>query len=193
MAKAGKKRTAEKLEQSEIAISRAMAAFKLSGRLMPAFLAEYEKFENQTSAGQSVGVSHDTVAKWKKNPDFISLFTAAHIRAQRKHNDNLRASMIQRAINGSPEILTYQGKVMRDEKGNPIVQKRIFETQLTMFMAKNRMPDEFRDKFEYEVNGQIIVTLASEFLAIVRRLAPPEVSNSIQKELETLSAKMTHT
>lgn len=182
-----------KSAEHETLLARVMPLFPRTGHLMAAFLDEYEKTENQSLASKAVGVGHDAVAAWKKNPDFMTLFTATHIRAQKKNNDNLRASMLQRGINGNPHYLIRNGVIQRDEQGNPIVAYRDFETQLTMFLAKNRMPDEFKDKFEYEISGQLIITLASEFIAIVRRNAPPEIANSIEKELETLSAKLSST
>lgn len=190
---AKKKGMAESIAKSDTPIARAMAAFPRSGHLMQPFLDAYEKTENQTQATALVGSNHQTVADWKKNPDFMKLFTESHIRAHSKNNDNMKASAVQRAINGSPRYLTHAGQIVKDEKGNPVIVSRDFETQLTMFMLKNRMPDEFRDKFEHEISGQLIVTLASEFLSIVRRHATPEVTTSIQKELETLSAKLSAT
>lgn len=173
--------------------TRAMKGFPRSGHLMRPFLDEYEKTENQTLASKNVGVSHESVAHWKKQPAFMALFTAAHIRAAKKNNDNLKGSALQRAMNGNPHYLIRNGAIVRDDAGNPVVAYRDFETQLTMFMLKNRMPDEFRDKFEHEISGQLVVTLASEFIAIVRRHATPEIATSIQKELETLSAKLAGT
>lgn len=187
-----KKPKAEATDGTESPIARAKAAFPRSGHLMEPFLAEYEKTENQSLATKTVGSNHDTVANWKKNPDFMKLFTEAHIRAHSKNNDSLKSSALQRAINGTVRYVMHAGKIVMDAGNQPIVN-RDFETQLTMFMLKNRMPDEFRDKFEHEISGQLIVTLASEFLSIVRKHATPEVTTSIQKELETLSAKLVNT
>lgn len=182
-----------KTVKTDAHLTRAMACFKKTGHLMPAFLESYERTENQTLSSKEVGVAHDMVTQWKKNPDFMVLFTATHLRAQKKNNDNLKASALQRSVNGNAHYLIRNGQFVLDTDGNRMVAYRDFETQLTMFMLKNRMPDEFRDKFEHEISGQLIVTLAAEFLAVVRRHTTPEVSNSIQKELETLSAKLVNT
>ncbi len=134
----------------------------------------------------------DMATAIKKNEDFMALFTASHIRAQRKNNDNLKSSALQRAINGNAHFVIDKvtGLPRRDENNQPIVSYRDFETQLTMFMLKNRMPDEFRDKFEHEISGQIIMTLTSEFSAILKKHVPVQFMPAITKDLETLSAKM---
>lgn len=192
MAKKGKG-NAEQVDQTAATLARVKLKFPRVGHLIQPFLDEYEKTENCTLSAKNVGVGHDSIAAWRKNDDFMGLFTAAHLRAQSRNNDNLKGSALQRAINGNPHYLIKNGEIIKDAKGNPVIGYRDFETNLTMFMLKNRMPDEFKDKFEHEINGQIIVTLASEFLSIVRRHVTPEVSNSIQKELETLSAKLAST
>jgi hypothetical protein len=174
-------------------LTRAQDAFKKTGHLIPAFLEAYERTESCQISADRAGVSAVMVSRWKKNESFMTLFTSAHLRAQNKNNDNLKTSALQRAINGTPHYLIRNGVIARDEQGNQIVAFRDFETQLTMFMLKNRLPDEFKDKFEHEISGQLIVTLASEFIAIVRRNASPEISSAIEKELETLSAKMNAT
>ncbi len=181
-----------KTAQHEQLLSRVKPLFPRTGHLMQAFLDAYEKTENQSLAGKEVGVGHDAVAAWKKNEDFMALFTASHIRAQRKNNDNLKSSALQRAINGNAHFVIDKvtGLPRRDENNQPIVSYRDFETQLTMFMLKNRMPDEFRDKFEHEISGQIIMTLTSEFSAILKKHVPVQFMPAITKDLETLSAKM---
>lgn len=188
-----KKKSTAQADVTAPSIARAKAAFPKSGHLMEPFLAEYEKTENQTLAGKTVGIGHDAVAAWKKNPDFMGLFTAAHLRAHAKNNDNLKASALQRAVNGNAHFLIRNGQFVLDGEGQRIVAYRDFETQLTMFMLKNRMPDEFRDKFEHEITGQILMTLTSEFSAILRKHVPAQFMPAIQKELETLSAKMSST
>lgn len=164
-----------------------------TAHLMQPFLDEYEKTENQTLAAKSVGVNPDTVLQWKKDPAFMKRFTEAHLRAQKKNNDNLKASALQRAINGNAHVLIRNGQIVRDEHGQPVVAYRDFETQLTMFMLKNRMPDEFKDKFEHEISGQVIMTLTSEFSSILKKHVPAQFMPAIEKELETLSAKLAAT
>lgn len=172
--------------------ARLRLAFPKSWNFMKPFLDDYEKTESITISSKNVGISRDTVAVWKHNDDFLGLFTKSHISAANRNNDNLKTSALARAINGNPHYLIDRktGSVMRDINNQPIVQFRDYETQLTMFMLKNRMPEEFKDKFEHEINGQLVITLASEFLAIVRRHATPQISDAIQKDLETLSAKL---
>ncbi len=188
-------KAAAKHESPETLIARVKPLFSKTGHLIPAFLDAYEKTENQSLASKEVGVGHDAVAAWKKNSDFMTLFTAAHLRAQKKNNDNLRASMLQRGINGNAHYVTDKktGLPVRDEHGNPIVSYRDFETQLTIFLAKNRMPDEFRDKFEHEITGQILMTLTAEFSAILRKHVPAQFMPAITKELETMTAKLAGT
>lgn len=174
-------------------IARVKSRFPKVGHLIEPFLAEYEKTENCSLAAKTVGVGHMSVTDWRKDADFMSLFTAAHLRAQSKNNDNLKASALQRAVNGNAHYLIRNGQFVLDAEGNRIVAYRDFETQLTMFMLKNRMPDEFRDKFEHEITGQILMTLTSEFSAILRKHVPAQFMPAITKELETLSAKMSST
>lgn len=182
--------TPERPDNTERLFARVNKAFPRTKHLIRPFLDEYEKTENQTLSGKAVGIGHTAVADWKKNDDFMKLFTAAHIRAQKKNNDNLKSSALQRAIHGNAHFIIRNGVIQRDEQGNPIVAYRDFETQLTMFMLKNRMPDEFKDKFEHEITGQILVSLTSEFSAILRKHVPVQFMPAITKELETLSAKL---
>lgn len=163
--------------------------------LQPAFLEEYKKTENQTLAARAVGVDPTTVSRWKKNKAFMKLFTEAHIEAQSLNNDGMKKTALELGISGNPHYVVDRktGKYVLDDKGQPVVLYREFYPNLTQFLLKNRLPDEFKDKFEHEVSGQLIVTLASEFLAIVRKHVPLEQLPAIQKELETLSAKLINT
>lgn len=177
-------------ETSEAIIARLKEFFPRTVNLIPLWLAAYERTESQSIANQEVGVNHDTVARWKKNADFIGLFTGSHLRAQAKWNEDLKASAIQRATFGNPHLLVRGGAIVKDEKGKAIVTYRDYETQLTMFMLKNRMPDQFKDKFEHEITGQILLNLTSEFSAILRKHVPAQFMPAIAKDLETLSAKL---
>lgn len=176
--------------EPEVLLARVKPLFPRTGHLIVAWLASYERTESNSLANQEVGISHDTIAQWKKNEDFMALFTAAHLRAQAKWNEDLKASAIQRATFGNPHFLIRAGAIVKDEKGKPVIAYRDFETQLTMFMLKNRMPDQFKDKFEHEITGQILINLASEFSAILRKHVPVQFMPAIQKELETLSARL---
>ena len=158
--------------------------------LQEPFLKAYEEIENETLAGHQVGVPIEIISAWKRNEEFLKRFTLAHHKAQHKHNDLLRTSMIQRAIKGSPHFIIKNGDFVRDSKGEKIVAYYDQEPQLTMFVAKNRMPDEFRDKFEHEITGKIVQILVSEFVSILHRNLPTNALPPIQKELETLSAKL---
>lgn len=157
------------------------------------FLEAYERLENQTLACEEIGIGINTVTQWKKDPKFAELMAEAHIRAQQKNNDLLRQSMISRAIRGTPRYAIKNGQFLLDKTGKKIVLYNEYETNLTMFVAKNRLPDEYRDKFEHEISGQVVMTMAAEMLSIIRRLCPPQLCSEIQKELETLSAKLVTT
>lgn len=158
--------------------------------LKPKFLEAYEELENQTLASEKVGISMDTIANWKKDPAFMALFVSSHMRAQQKNNDLLRSSMLQRGIRGNPHYLIRNGEIVRDKENRAVVAYYDQETQLTLFLAKNRMPDEFRDKFELEITGQIVKQLTTEFFGILRRRLSPAQLIPIQKELETMTAKL---
>ena len=168
--------------------------------LTQAFLDAYRKCGAITVASQEVGVSIETVWKWKKDKDFIKEFTRVDLEAQREINDKLRASALQRAVRGNPHFLIKDGQIVKDiSTGKPVVAYYDFETALTIFMLKNRLPDEFKDRIEQEIDITIINTLSAEVLAIIRRNVPetcPHCKNSlaitpkIAGELETLSAKL---
>lgn len=166
------------------------------GHLKPLFLEEYAKCENQSQAAEAVGLSQDTISRWKKkDAKFMADLTAAHLAAVQKNNDGLKKTTIQLGIQGNPHyaIDKKTGAYILDARGNRVVMYREFYPNLNQFLLKNRLPEEFKDKFEYEISGQLIVTLASEFIAIVRRNAPIEVATSIEKELEMLSTKLMNT
>lgn len=158
--------------------------------LQEPFLRSYEETENLTLSAERVGVSYETVNRWKKEPVFMRKFLKAHFKAQQKNNDLLRSSLIQRAVRGTPHFLIRNGAFVRDEQGNKVVAYYDQEPQLTLFVAKNRLPDEFRDKFEFEITGQIVKMLVTEFFGVLRRRLTPEQVIPIQQELETLSAKL---
>lgn len=176
--------------ESTPAHAKSRRKFTKTGHLQQPWLEAYEEVENHTIASQRVGVSMDTVAEWKKDSSFMKRFLKAHFRAQQKNNDRLRTSLIQRAISGTPHFLIKNGDFVRDAQGNRIVAYYDQEPQLTLFVAKNRLPDEFRDKFEFEITGQIVKMLVTEFFGILRRRLTPEQVIPIQQELETLSAKL---
>jgi hypothetical protein len=146
--------------QAQIA-SEASRASTSRVHLKEPFLKAYQELENETLACQKVGIPDSSlISYWKSHDEqFLKAFTTAHHKAQRKHNDLLRTSMIQRAIKGTPHYLIKGGEYVRDEKGERVVAWYDQEPQLTMFVAKNRMPDEFRDKFEHEITGKLIQML----------------------------------
>lgn len=163
--------------------------------LIPKFLEAYKKCESQIEACRAVGIDTTTIGRWKRDPKFQEMFTKAHLEAVEHNNDGLKRTALSLGISGNPHFAIDKktGKPMKDEQGKPIVLYREFYPQLQQFLLKNRLPDEFKDKFEHEVTGQIVTQLSSEFLAIIRRIVPPTLMPAIQKELETLSAKMTST
>lgn len=163
--------------------------------LIPAFLEAYRLCENQTEAAKSVGINPATISRWKRDPKFTAMLTQAHLEAVQINNDGLKRTAIRLGIEGNPHhaIDKKTGLPMKDEKGKNIVLYKEYYPHLQQFLLKNRLPDEFKDKFEHEVTGQIVTQLSSEFLAIIRRIVPPTLMPAIQKELETLSAKMTST
>lgn len=186
--------------EAEAVLARAQAAFPKSGHLMPAFLQAYEETENQSIAGKRVNVGHDAIAAWKKNKDFMVLFTAAHLRGAARHNDDLRTSAIQRGIRGTPKYATKNGQLVLDEKTKkPIIIGWDHETNLTIFLLKNRMPGEFSDRIQHDINVEIINILTGEIGAIIRRKVPDfcphcktalNLTPAIVEEMQTLASRI---
>ncbi len=170
--------------------------------LIQPFLDSYRKYGVIYAAAADVGIDPLTVYKWKKDKQFIAAFTKIDLEKSREDNEKLRASAMQRAIRGNPHFLIKEGQIVKDPgTGKPVVAYYDFETALTIFMLKNRLPDEFRDRIEQEIDLTIISTLSAEVLSIIRRNVPetcPHCKNSlaitpkIAGELETLSAKLSN-
>lgn len=158
--------------------------------IKPLFLEEYKKTESQTEAAKRVGVSPDTVSKWKRDKKFLAEFTKAHLEAVQQNNDQIKRTTMQLAAFGNPHYLIRNGQFVLDANGKKVLAYSEFYPQLNQFMLKNRLPEEFKDKFEHEITGQLVVQLASEFLAIIRKVVPAPLVPAIQKELEALSAKL---
>jgi len=175
----------------DLALARVTALFPRSGHLIKPWLDSYRETESIMMACDAAGVSRTTVGEWRKHEDFKILFTDAHLKAQSRNNDLLRKTAIQLATVGAPHFLIKNGAHVLDANGRRVIAYYDHYPQLIAFMLKNRLPNEFKDKFEHEINSQLVSALVSEFISIVKRIATPELSEKIQKELETLSAKMT--
>ncbi len=158
--------------------------------IKPLFLAEYKKTESITEASKRVGISNSTVSHWKRDKKFLAAFTQAHLEAVQANNDAVKRTTMQLAAYGNPHYLIRNGQFVFDAEGKKVLAYSEFYPQLNQFILKNRLPEEFKDKFEHEITGQLVVQLASEFLAIIRKVVPAPLVPAIQKELETLSAKL---
>lgn len=177
----------------DAALARAMAEFPRSRDLMRPFLDAYRETESITMACEQVGISRATVWEWRKNEDFRIVFTDNHLKAQAKNNDLLRKTAIQLSTVGSPHWVMDKktGMPALDANGRRIVAYYDHYPQLIAFMLKNRLPNEFKDKFEHEINTKLVTMLVSEFISIIKRQTSPDITEKIQKELETSLAKMT--
>lgn len=100
---------------------------------------------------EKLGISRSTFSLWKKkHPKFLEVLKIGKKIADQK----VVQSLYQRALGYShPEIhiSTDKGKVIKTN----IIKHYPPDTTACIYWTKNRMPDEWRDKLNYEHSGSV--------------------------------------
>lgn len=107
-----------------------------------AFLVAYSVTGTAVAAAEASGVSRRSHNLWLENterwPAYIEAFKAANdIFGERLENETYR-----RAVSGVQRVRIHAGKVVCDEKGNPIVELEYSDRLLELLLA-GRMPDKY--------------------------------------------------
>jgi hypothetical protein len=130
-----------------------------------AFLASYSAKFSIAATCAIVGVGRATVFRWRENdPIFAERFNAIDSQI----TDTLQARAITRALTDADQS----------------------SATLLIFLLKARLPEVYREKIVHEVNLRFANTLIADVTLILRKHLPVELSNTIAKELESLSNRL---
>lgn len=133
--------------------------------LKDTFLDQYAKKISISQAAQLVGISRNTVTRWREaDPTFNEKFKEI----DNTIVDNLQQRAIVRALTDSDQS----------------------SATLLIFLLKAKMPEIYREKIVHEVNLRFMNTLITDVTMILRKHVPVELSNTIAKELEALSNRL---
>jgi hypothetical protein len=106
------------------------------------FLDQFRRIATVTMACRSAGIHRDTVYHWlAHDPTFAAEYEVAEAEA----NDLIRGALFQRAVLGVKKPLHWHGQLVYDQDGTPVTITE-YSDSLLMFLAKARMPTEFRDR-----------------------------------------------
>lgn len=119
-----------------------------------AFLDEYARHGIVTRAAEAAGISRGAHYLWMgDDPDYPAAFADAHARAC----DAIRGEIFRRGVEGWDEPVFHEGQVVG-------FKRRYSDVQLTN-LAKSRMPEEFREKVDHRVTGELRNPQADAMLA----------------------------
>lgn len=124
------------------------------------FLASFAQTANFTAACRDAGVDRSTAYRWQEHDEAFAL---RYRQAEGEANDVIRGAIFRRAIEGIDKPLHYQGRLVKDEYGEPATVKEYSDT-LLIFLAKARMP-EFREKQQVEQSGEITHKFVIHYVA----------------------------
>lgn len=137
----------------------------LKEHLKGPFLEHYAKKISISQAAQTVGISRNTVRRWREaDPEFDEKFREIDSTII----DNLQQRAIVRALTDTDQS----------------------SATLLIFLLKAKMPEIYREKITHEVNVHFMNTLITDISMIIRKHVPVELSNTIAKELEALSNRL---
>ena len=115
-----------------------------------------------------LGISYETFYQWqKKHPEFME----AVKRGKQEANRDL-VEVMKKSAKGyyveEEETTVYLDKDKQPKSYNKVVKKRYIPPSTTtqIFLAKNRMPEDFRDVHRQEVDmrGQLQVTTLADLM-----------------------------
>lgn len=106
--------------------------------------------------GYILGYSKRTIDRWKENEDFANLLK----RAKSKADSEVVKSLYKRALGFEFDEETYEeilidGKPTKSVKVKTVKKYIVPDTTAQIFWLKNRQPERWRDKQEFEHSGEI--------------------------------------
>lgn len=139
------------------------------------FLKTFRDCCSVRKAAEVAGIDRGTVYDWRRAyPDFAKRFEEAELDA----NDHIRDEIVRRAVTGWEEPVVSAGKLVTT------VHK--YSDTLLIFLAKARMPNEFRDNVT--VNGNLTV---GAYRVIEEASTDPETTQLANDLLKRIAAPTT--
>lgn len=119
-----------------------MKKLKLTRERRERFLAALADTGIVSAAVAIAGTSRTRVYELRKHD---SGFSCAWDEAEEQAADALEAEAWRRAVNGAPEPIVSNGKVVRDDDGRPLAIRR-YSDNLLLALLKARRPEKFKDR-----------------------------------------------
>ena len=138
-----------------------------------AFLAAYAECGTVTHAAEIAGITRRMVQYWKKDdPEFAEAFRVA----EEKAADRLEQEARRRAIEGVPEPVFHQGKVVGTVKK--------YSDTLLIFLLNGMRPEKYRKRVSQEITGKNGGPIEASIRAEVSQLTPEERKQRIDELLK---------
>lgn len=143
-----------------------------------AFLAAFGLNGNITAAARAVDHDRDVHYRWLAEDDEDGTYARRFQAAREEFADRLEAEARRRAIDGVEEYVVSAGKLVVDDEGKPLVQRR-YSDQLLVRLLEAKRPDEYRPRQQVEHSGpgggpirsEVKGDVSPEFVAdVLRRL-----------------------
>lgn len=133
-----------------------------SRKVKEKFLAHLALSANVTESARVAGVERGVLYRWREtDPDFAKGWTLSLEEA----TDALEAEARRRALEGCAEPLTYQGKLICDAKGQPVIRRRYSDGLLRMLLRAHR-PARFREAPDMQGSGIISIQITQDDAAL---------------------------
>jgi hypothetical protein len=126
------------------------------------FLELLAESSNVTASAAAVGWDRSAAYKARSaDEDFKEAWDFAVESA----TDALEAEARRRALHGYEEYVTCKDGLVRDDQGNPVLQRRFSDSLMTLLLKAHR-PDKFKDRAAIENSGRIVINLPSDDAAL---------------------------
>ena len=133
---------------------------KWNPEMQETFLDLYREFGSIRKCAEALGISTTAIYKHRNgDPEFDEQC----IQAEEDFSDGVDENITDRAVNGTQEPLVYQGKIMKDEAGHPVMVTR-HSDRLAELVVKAQKPDKYRERREITGAG------GGDFSVVVKSL-----------------------
>ncbi|SRR5713226_9681044 len=114
-----------------------------------AFLRAYSELGRIGKAAEAIGMNRDMHYHWLKDEAYAEAFKKAQLMA----GNNAEDEVYRRAFDGRDKPLVYEGKISKDEDGNPVTVKEHSDL-LAMFFLKGIFPEKYRDNAQINIDNR---------------------------------------
>ena len=122
--------------------------FPITGRRSRRFLEALAETGNVTAAAAAAGISRGGAYDHRQIDD---AFARAWAEAEEIAADRLETEAWRRAVDGVSEPVISMGKLVRDEKDQPVTIQR-YSDNLLLALLRARRPERFRDRTSVELD-----------------------------------------